>query len=173
MNTQEQEWVNGFEGKTEAEILTAKLPPGISDEEAFGYRALQEEAGRKSREQALLREALQEVSRAAALQPYNPTAKGLVAETEPEAGALAVHPEARIPFAIPEGKTDVLLEKQIASCAGIIEHLAHYIARYDSAVETCNEFMDRISVMMRSSAEAALVVGRLRGMAPEGRARRW
>ena len=39
MDTQEQEWVNGFEGKTEAEILTAKLPPGISDEEAFGYRA--------------------------------------------------------------------------------------------------------------------------------------
>lgn len=173
MNTQEEEWVSGFQGKAEAEILTAPLPEGISDEDAFRFRALQElagaearrskedaaEAARVSREQALLQQAARSLAVAQALQP----------EAE---DTVAVPAQPQIPFAIPEGKTDALLEKQIASCAGIIEHLAHYIARYDSAVETCNQFMDRISVMMRSSAEAALAVGRLRGMAPEGR-RRW
>jgi hypothetical protein len=77
-----------------------------------------------------------------------------------------------LPFAIPSGKTDALLDRQIASCAGIIEHLAHYIGRYPTAVETCTKFMDRIGLLMNASAEAAIASGRLRGMAPEGRRRR-
>lgn len=174
MNTQEEEWVSSFKGKNEAEILTIRLPDGISDEEAFRFRDLQQEAARaerKSREEAaeaarLAKEQslLQQAARALALtEPLQPETEGMLA------------PPARppIPFAIPDGKTDTLLDRQIASCAGIIEHLAHYIGRYDSAVETCNQFMDRISVMMRSSADAALAVGRLRGMAPEAGRRRW
>jgi len=172
MNMQEQEWVSGFQGKTEADILTTPLPQGISDEEAFRFRALQQEqaetvrmsgeaaaeAARVAKEQALLQEAAR--------------ALALTEPPQPEPGEIVALPaQPPIPFAIPDGKTDVLLEKQIASCAGIIEHLAHYIARYDSAVETCNQFMDRISVMMRSSAEAGLAVGRLRGMVPKGRRR--
>jgi len=39
-------------------------------------------------------------------------------------------------------------------------------------VETCNKFMDRIGLLMKSSSEAALAAGRLRGMAAEGRPRR-
>ena len=171
MNTQEQEWVNGFEGMDEEEILTTPLPPNLSDEACFRFRSLQQEAGaraRDSEELELMEKTQRQVAIAAGLQP------GRAGASEPPPGLTVVRPQQpAIPFAIPEGKTDALLERQIASCAGIIEHLAHYIARYDSAVETCNQFMDRISTMMRSSAEAGLAVGRLRGMAPEGRGRRW
>jgi hypothetical protein len=81
--------------------------------------------------------------------------------------ALPAVPESPIPFVIPDGTADALLEKQIASCAGLIQHIAHYIARYDSAIDTCNNFMDRISALMRSSAEVGKVVGRLRGLEPK------
>ena len=169
MDTQEQEWVNGFKGMGEEEILTTPLPPDLSDEACFRFRSLQQEAGARARDSEqlqLLKKAERQVAVAARLQPE-------VAEPSRPSPAVVQPAQPPIPFAIPEGRTDVLLDRQIASCAGIIEHLAHYIARYDSAAETCNKFMDRISVMMKSSADAALAVGRLRGMAPEGRARRW
>jgi len=169
MNAQEQEWVSGFEGKTEAEILTARLPEGISDEESFRFRDLQEEAGRKAREQALLQQAVKDLAGAERLQPRGGAGEETFEFGESGASCLALPGDSRIPFAIPEGKTDALLDRQIASCAGIIEHLARYIGRYDTAAEICNQFMDRISTMMKSSTEAALAVGRLRGMAPEGR----
>jgi hypothetical protein len=56
-----------------------------------------------------------------------------------------------------------LLERQIASCAGLIEHIAHYIARHDSAIDACGNFMERMASLMNSSANAAKMVGRLRG----------
>ena len=64
---------------------------------------------------------------------------------------------------MPEGSTDVLLERQIATCVGIIDHLAHYVARNDTDPYNCNNFMDRIVSMMNSSANVAKMVGRLRG----------
>lgn len=171
MDTQEQEWVSGFEGMNEEEILTTPLPPNLSDEACFRFRSLQQEMGARARDSEqleLLKKAERQVALAGKLQPE------LAEPSESGPNPAMVQPaQPPIPFAIPEGRTDALLDRQIASCAGIIEHLAHYIARYDLAAETCNKFMDRISVMMKSSAEAALAVGRLRGMAPEGRARRW
>lgn len=176
MNTQEEEWVGSFEGKDEQGIFDLPLPEGLSDEDCFRFRSLQQEAmaaaresAQRTRENAVLQRAEVELAAAGQLQVQT------VAEDcgrQPEGGRQIVPPAPLLPFAIPYGSTDKLLDKQIASCAGIIEHLAHYIGRYDSAVETCNQFMDRISLMMRSSAEAAIAVGRLRGMAPEGRRRR-
>ena len=150
-----QEWTQSFQGLEEAGILTVRLPADIPDEQAFRFRSLQEEAARAARRKK--GEAL--------LQPATPASSGEDA-LSPEAEALrTIPPQPPLLFAIPQGKTDALLDRQIASCAGIIEHLAHYIGRYDSAVETCNQFMDRISSMMRSSAEVALAAGRLRGLA--------
>lgn len=174
MDMDEEEWMQDFEGMTEEEILAAPLPSRLSDEQCFRFRALQEKAAkaaRESAEQAELHRALAEVTATTKLQPQPEAGDANCAP--PDAGGRLVLRDPPLPFAIPEGKTDVLLDKQIASCAGIIEHLAHYIARYDSATETCNKFMDRIGSMMRSSAEAAIAVGYLRGMAPEGRRRRW
>jgi len=176
MNRHEEEWAKAFEGQDERRILAVRLPPNLSDAQCFRFRSLQEEAARKARsskEQALLRKALDEVGVAARLNPIAETAPASeLAEAEPIPSRQMAPAEPRIPFRIPDARTDVLLDKQIASCAGIIEHLAHYIGRYDTAVETCNKFMDRIGLLMRSSSEAALAAGRLRGMAPEGRPRR-
>jgi hypothetical protein len=176
MNRDEEEWAKAFEGQDERGILAVRLPPNLSDAQCFRFRSLQEEAAREARrakEQALLQKALAEVGAAARLNPIADTAPASeLAEVQPLPSREAAPAEPRIPFRIPDGRTDVLLDKQIASCAGIIEHLAHYIGRYDSAVETCNKFMDRIGLMMRASAEAAIAAGRLRGMAPEGRSRR-
>jgi hypothetical protein len=70
------------------------------------------------------------------------------------------------PLVIPEASTDVLLERQIASCAGLIEHIAHYIARNDSAISVSSNFMERIASLMNSSATAAKMVSRYRGIKP-------
>jgi hypothetical protein len=92
------------------------------------------------------------------------------AETIPAASAAPFVPHASAPergplppLTIPAGPLDVLLERQIALCGGIIDHLAHYVARYDTDPYNCNNFMDRIVSMMNSSANAAKVAGRLRG----------
>jgi len=85
----------------------------------------------------------------------------------PEPSPKDSTPLSQIPLVIPNGNTDVLLDKQIAACAGLIEHMTHYIARTDSAIDACTNFMDRICSMMKSSAEVAKVVGRLRGLEPE------
>jgi hypothetical protein len=176
MNRHEEEWAKAFEGQDESGILAVPLPPNLSDAQCFRFRSLQEEAAgkaRSSKEQAHLQEAMAEVSVAARLNPIAETAPAReLAEAEPIPSRQVAPAEPRLPFKIPNARTDVLLDKQIASCAGIIEHLAHYIGRYDTTVETCTKFMDRIGLLMKSSSEAALAAGRLRGMAPEGRPRR-
>jgi hypothetical protein len=174
MNRHEEEWAKAFQGQDERGILAVPLPPNLSDAQCFRFRSLQDEAARKARSsKALLQKAMAEVSVAARLNPISETAPAReLAEAEPVPSRQVAPAEPRIPLKIPNAKTDVLLDKQIASCAGIIEHLAHYIGRYDTAVETCTKFMDRIGLLMKSSSEAALAAGRLRGMAPEGRPRR-
>src|SRR5436305_90536 len=96
----------------------------------FRFRSLQQEAGARARNSAEL-ELLKRAERQVALAARQPD---LVEPSESGPNPAVVEPEQpAISFAIPEGRTDVLLDRQIASCAGIIEHLAHYIARYDSA----------------------------------------
>jgi len=56
-----------------------------------------------------------------------------------------------------------ILERQLASCATLIEALTAYVMRDDSTVESCYGFLDRISALLESSASAGKVVGRLRG----------
>ena len=175
MNRHEQEWAKAFEGKDASGIWGVALPPNLSNAQCDRFRSLQAEAARKARSSeghALLQNAPDEVGVAARLNPIAETTPACeLAEAEPVPSGQIASAEPRIPLTIPTGKTDVLLDQQIASCAGIIEHLAHYIGRYDTAVDTCTKFMDRITGMMRSSAEAAIAVARLRGMAPEGRPR--
>jgi len=69
----------------------------------------------------------------------------------------------RPPLVIPEGNTDVLLDRQIACCAGLIERMAHYIACDDRPTEARWNFMERMASLMNSSANVAKMVGRLRG----------
>jgi hypothetical protein len=176
MNRHEEEWAKAFEGKDASEIWGVALPPNLSNAQCDRFRSLQAEAARKARSSkghALLQKAVAEVGVAARPNPIAETTPAYeLAEAEPVPGRQVAPAEPRIPLKIPNARTDVLLDKQIASCAGIIEHLAHYIGRYDTAVETCTKFMERIGLLMKSSSEAALAAGRLRGMAPEGRPRR-
>jgi hypothetical protein len=67
------------------------------------------------------------------------------------------------PLVIPEANTDILLDRQVASCAGLIEHIAHYIARHDGPLEVHGNFMERMAGLMNASANVAKMVGRLRG----------
>ena len=60
----------------------------------------------------------------------------------------------------------MLLERQVAACVGIIDHLAHYVGRNDTETYSCNNFMERIASLMNSSATVAKMVSRYRGIKP-------
>jgi hypothetical protein len=68
------------------------------------------------------------------------------------------------PLTIPAASTGVLLERQIASCVGIIEYVAQYVGRNDTATDACANFMARIASLMNSSASVAKMVARYRGL---------
>ena len=59
------------------------------------------------------------------------------------------------PLMIPTGPVDVLLEKQIASCAGLIEQISYYIA-HDTTPPS----------LMNSSATVGKRIGKLRAFKP-------
>jgi len=69
------------------------------------------------------------------------------------------------PMVIPKGSSDELLERQIATASGLIEHLAYYVARADTDPGVCMGFVARMAALMKSSAENGAVVGKLRGLA--------
>jgi hypothetical protein len=169
---QEKEWALFFRGRS-AEAISALAPPdGLSEQEQLRFIDLQANAAEKARRAAerelqwkredearkIRKDDFADLNLAAArANPFiNPDIKLLPPPAEPA-----------IPFAIPEGSADVLLEKQIGSCAGLIEHVARYIARNDSAIDACTNFMERIGSLMKSSAEVAKVVGRFRGLEAE------
>lgn len=145
------EWAQLFEGKTHDEILATAQPDGLSPEDQARFEralyaasdaalAAELQAGRRAREE-LAHLATQ------------------IAAAEPVTEAAPPFP----PLVIPKASTDVLLERQIASCAGLIERMAHYIACDDRPPEARWNFMERIASLMNSSANAAKMVGRLRG----------
>jgi len=70
------------------------------------------------------------------------------------------------PLMIPTGPVDVLLEKQIASCAGLIEQISYYIAHDTTPPADCVNFMDRIASLMNSSATVGKRIGKLRAFKP-------
>ena len=143
------EWAAMFKDKTGDELIALKPPPGLSEDDevrfriATGYAALQRKANGLDREEA------------------PPPQKTRDEEIPPVSERRPKNPLP--PLTIPEGSTDVLLDRQIATCVGLIDHLAHYVARYDTDHYNCNNFMERIVSMMNSSANVAKMVGRLRG----------
>ncbi len=56
-----------------------------------------------------------------------------------------------------------LLEKQMASSAALIEHLTKYVSADNTDPHICMSFMDRMSNMLRASANVGKVVSQLRG----------
>jgi hypothetical protein len=99
--------------------------------------------------------------------PYADRAPPADADLEPIDSPPAAPVVDPIPLIIPMGRCEELLERQLASGAGLVEHLVQYIARYDSEVSACLQFADRICSVMKSSAGLAKAVGRLRGLGPE------
>ena len=71
------------------------------------------------------------------------------------------------PLVRPAGDAAQQLEHQLGTCSALIGTIADYIASSSSHPDICLNFMDRITSMMRSSAAAGKVVGKLRGDAPE------
>jgi len=164
------QWAHLFEGKDSKDILEVPPPTDMSQRIAFrfaqtdAYRAFERaEAEKLSAERRRMVGLI--ASRA-----------GLGNEGEGETAAAVAKPidapSARmfpreVPLVIPQGKSDELLERQIASCAGIIDHLARYIARSDTDPQVCANFIDRIASLMNSSAGVGTTIGRLRGLGPE------
>ncbi|MFL6690018.1 MAG: hypothetical protein ACJ8IR_07530 [Alphaproteobacteria bacterium] len=171
---QEKEWALFFRGKS-AEAISALDPPhGLSEQEQLRFIDLQANAGEKARRAAEreLQWKREEEARKIRKDDDNLVDLNLAAARanpfiNPDIKLLPPPAEPALPFTIPEGSADVLLEKQIGSCAGLIEHVARYIARNDSAIDACTNFMERIGSMMKSSAEVAKVVGRFRGLEAE------
>jgi len=170
-------WAQAFVGKSEREIWAVPMPEGLSTADKNRFQDAKQNAAFAARRRAE-RQALQalavEVAKTRGFDGKNdaddtePVSSVLPSPTGgPEPSPKDSTPPAQIPLVIPNGNTDVLLDKQIAACAGLIEHMTHYIARTDSAIDACTNFMDRICSMMKSSAEVAKVVGRLRGLEPE------
>ncbi|HEX3944145.1 MAG TPA: hypothetical protein VHW69_08660 [Rhizomicrobium sp.] len=171
-------WAQAFVGKGEREVWAVPMPEGLSTHDKNRFLDVKQNAAFAARRRAE-RQALEALAaEAAKTRGYGgeeddaedtddteavsnllPSPAG-----EPERSAKDSTPLSQIPLVIPNGSTDVLL---IAACAGLIEHMTHYIARTDSAIDACTNFMDRICSMMKSSAEVAKVVGRLRGLEPE------
>lgn len=56
-----------------------------------------------------------------------------------------------------------LLEKQMASSAALIEYLTKYVSSDRTDPHICMSFMDRMSNMLRASANVGKVVSQLRG----------
>jgi hypothetical protein len=61
------------------------------------------------------------------------------------------------------------LERQIASCAVMIEEMSDWVMRNTSPNELCFQYMKRISNLLVSSSTAAQTAGRLRGVVWETR----
>jgi hypothetical protein len=149
------EWAHLFEGKTRTEILKTPQPPDLSSLDSTRF----ERAVYAAASASLAAELKADKERRALEELASLAAQPAAAATEPVRAPAPPLP----PLVIPEASTDVLLERQIASCAGLIEHIAHYIARHDSAIDACGNFMERMASLMNSSANAAKMVGRLRG----------
>jgi hypothetical protein len=149
------EWAQLFEGKTCGQIMALSTPPEITPAE-----------------NARFERALTAAANAANLVDIE-ARKALLRAPEETPSHLIVHPPhcdvepaPSPPLVIPEASTDVLLERQIASCAGLIEHIIHRIARRESPLEAEANFMDRMASLMNSSATLARAVGRYRGLKP-------
>lgn len=139
-------WAHLFEGKDLDEIEAVDPPAGLSGAEllAFGFAQSQayrmrEQANEKAEHERLSAErgkiAALITARAGQTEHSAAETAGAFAErVENEPKRTRANP---IPFVIPQGKSDELLERQIASCAGIIDHLAHYIARSDTDPQVC------------------------------------
>jgi hypothetical protein len=149
------EWAHLFDGKTHEEILKIPQPPSLSPMDRTRFeRAVYAAAAAVTAAELKAdkeRRALEELARRAA----EPVAEATAPVTPP----APPFP----PLVIPAAGTDVLLERQIASCAGLIEHIVHYVACDDRPVEARWNFMERMASLMNSSANAAKMVGRLRG----------
>lgn len=151
------EWAEMFKGKTYDELLKLESPDGLEEDEedrfweAWGNAA---EAAEQEQQQVRLED------EKAASEAARSTSTTEVPEEDREKPARGTPLP---PLTIPAGPLDVQLQRQIALCGGIIEHLAHYVTRYDTEPYNCNNFMDRIVSMMNSSANAAKIAGRLRG----------
>lgn len=61
-----------------------------------------------------------------------------------------------------EESMDVLLEKQIASCSGVIGQIVDYVARAGLNADVCANFVGRIPSLMTASAAVGRVVSQLR-----------
>jgi hypothetical protein len=63
----------------------------------------------------------------------------------------------------PQSEAAKLLEKQIASSAALIDYLTVYVSSAKTDPHICMSFMDRMSNMLRASANVGKVVSQLRG----------
>ena len=148
------EWAEMFRGKTYDELLRLDPPNGLDEEAKDRFW----EAWGNAAEAAEQKQQLPFANQAAAENADSACSNSTRGEQEQPARGTPLPP-----LSIPAGPLDVQLERQIALCGGIIEHLAYYVARCDTEPYNCNQFMDRIVSMMDSSANAAKVAGRLRG----------
>ncbi|HEY4114131.1 MAG TPA: hypothetical protein VGM17_08730 [Rhizomicrobium sp.] len=182
------QWAHVFAGKTERELHEIATPLDLPQEQAMAFRLARRaaivEAGKAEHPAHARVEPLAETAIAAAperaatetadenIPQKNEAAASDHAAALEQLTQASVTSHSRpwkeaIPFVIPQGPSEEMLERQLASCAGLIDHLAQYIGRYDSDVQACLNFADRIASLMKSSAGVAKVVGRLRGLAPD------
>ena len=120
-----------FRGKSAEAIWALDPPDGLSEQEQVRFIDLQANAVEKARRasEREVRWKLEDEARKIHKDDddfvdLNLAAAGPSSLINPDIKLLPPPAEPAIPFAIPEGSADVLLEKQIGSCAGLIEHVA-------------------------------------------------
>jgi hypothetical protein len=146
---------HAFENKTESE-LAAMVPPDLvsTDEGIAIWHRLRDAAIAALREKAERKAEWSEPNLEPVAVSEAPAARGEILAPQPV-------------LTIPDGDVADLLERQIGACAALIGNIAEFVAGNEALPDICFPFMDRISAMVTSSANAARVVGQLRGIATQ------
>jgi hypothetical protein len=164
-----------FENKTEYELGGMDPPADMTEPEQSRWHMQRRAALAAVRGQkALLAEQQSQIGQAADEEEEDLDDEAGV-EDDPAPEPVALHQASAklevLPpqpgLIIPEGSVADLLERQVGICAALIGNIAEFVAGNEALPDVCFPFMDRISAMLTSSANAARVVGQLRGIATQ------
>jgi hypothetical protein len=181
MEQEQEDYSQHFENRTEYELGLMDPPAELTEPEQGRWHMQRRAALAALRRQtALSTEPQSQIGQAADeddLQQEEDLDDDADVEDDPAPEPAALHKASAklevVPpqtgLIIPDGNVADLLERQIGTCAALIGKVAEHIAdRNSDAIENYT-FMDRISEMVTSSANAARIVGQLRGIATETR----
>ena len=128
-------WDQEFENKSINDMMEMLAPDDLSDEETESWQKAWIDAFR--------------AKKAPQAPPAAPAAMPAADNIPAVAGA--------------ESEAARLLENHIATSARLIEYLAKYVSSDETDPQICMSFMDRMSNMLRASANVGKVVSQLRG----------